>query len=159
MDLDGDGNREIITSWKGSPDDLIGNTSLETNSFNIFVLEWGDSTKSVNLAQLATGVNERDWEVITPEDYDLAQNYPNPFNPSTTIEFSLPLNKLISLRIYDMTGREVRALIAPAEYPAGKHAAVWDGKDNTGQFVSSGQYIYRLEFGGFVKSKIMTLVK
>ena len=89
----------------------------------------------------------------------LSPNYPNPFNPSTTIEFTLPLNKLISLRIYDMTGREVRSLIAPAEYPAGKHAAIWDGKDNAGQAVASGQYIYRLEFGGFMKSRVMTLVK
>lgn len=159
MDLDRDGKREIVTSWKGGPTDAIGSANLATNSFNIFVFEWGDSTKSVDLNQLATGLATREWEVITPEDYDLAQNYPNPFNPSTTIEFTLPLNKLINLRIYDMAGREVRTLIAPAEYAAGKHAVVWDGKDNAGQAVASGQYIYRLEFGSFVKSKVMTLVK
>jgi len=58
-----------------------------------------------------------------------------------------------------MTCREVRKLIAPSEYVAGKHAIMWDGKDNSGQAVSSGQYIYRLEFGGFVKSRMMTLLK
>lgn len=160
LDLDADGNRDFVVSWKGATTDTIApNIGLGKNSFNLFVFEWGDSTKSVNLKELATGVKSREWEVITPDDYDLAQNYPNPFNPSTTIEFTLPLHKLISLRIYDMTGREVRALIAPAEYAAGKHAVVWDGKDNHGQAVSSGQYIYRLEFGSFMKSKIMTLVK
>jgi hypothetical protein len=170
LDLDADGLRDFVVSWKGSATDTIGaDISLAKNSFNVFVFEWGDSTKSINLKDLATGVKAREWTVITPEDYDLAQNYPNPFrsaatsrsagNPSTTIEFTLPLNKLISLRIFDMAGREVRTLIAPQEYSAGPHAAVWDGKDNAGQFVASGQYIYRLEFGGFVKSRTMTLLK
>ncbi|MDZ7303189.1 MAG: FG-GAP-like repeat-containing protein [candidate division KSB1 bacterium] len=164
MDLDKDGNREIVASWKGSEDDAIDNTSLGVNSFNIFVFEWGDSTKSIDLKALATGVETGQWQVITPEDYELAQNYPNPFgrlplNPSTTIEFTLPLQKLISLRIYDTLGREVRTLIAQAEYGAGRHAVLWDGKDNAGREVASGQYIYRLEFGGFVKSRMMTLVK
>lgn len=159
MDLDRDGNREIVASWKGSADDAIGTINLANNSFNVFVFEWGDSTQSTDLQALATGVEERQWQVITPEDYVLAQNYPNPFNPSTTITFTLPLNKLISLRIYDGLGREVRSLIEQAPYAAGQHAVVWDGRDNAGQPVASGQYVYRLEFGGFVKSRIMTLVK
>jgi hypothetical protein len=159
MDLDKDGNRDIVASWKGNSGDAIGNINMGTNSFNIFVFEWGDSTKSIDLKDLATGVKAREWTVITPEDYDLAQNYPNPFNPSTTIIFTLPLNKLISLRIYDNLGREIRTLISLTEYQAGPHAVVWDGKDNHGQPVASGQYIYRLEFGGFVKSRIMTLLK
>ncbi len=160
LDLDADGKRDFVTSWKGATTDTIApNISLAKNSFNIFFFEWGDSTQSIRLQDLATDIKAREWEVITPEDYALAPNYPNPFNPSTTIEFTLPLNKLISLRIYDMTGREVRTLIAPAEYSAGKHAVIWDSKDNNGQAVASGQYIYRLEFGGFMKSKVMTLVK
>lgn len=160
LDLDADGRRDFVTSWKGAATDTVApNISVGQNSFNLFVFEWGDSTQSINLKDLATGLKTYEWEVITPEDYELAQNYPNPFNPSTTIEFTLPLNKLISLHIYDMTGREVRALISQSEYVAGKHAVIWDGKDNNGQFVSSGQYICRLEFGSFVKSKIMTLVK
>jgi len=160
LDLDADGKRDFVVSWKGANTDTIApNIGLGKNSFNIFFFEWGDSTQSINLKDLATGVQAREWTVITPEDYDLAQNYPNPFNPSTTITFSLPLNKLISLRIFDVMGREVRALISQAEYPAGKHAVVWDGRDNNGQAVATGQYIYRLEFGGFVKSKVMTLLK
>jgi hypothetical protein len=160
LDLDADGRRDFVTSWKGATTDTIApNISLAKNSFNIFFFEWGDSTQSIKLSDLATDIKAREWEVVTPEDYELAPNYPNPFNPSTTIEFTLPLNKLISLRIYDMTGREVRTLIAPAEYAAGQHAVIWDGKDNNGQAVASGQYIYRLEFGGFVKSRIMTLLK
>jgi hypothetical protein len=160
MDLDGDGLGEIVTSWKGATTDAIDGVTIGTNSFNVFVFEWGDSTQSINLVDsVRTSVADRSWEVITPEDYDLAQNYPNPFNPSTTIEFNLPLNKIISLRIYDPLGRKVRNLISQQQYPAGRHAVVWDGRDNNGNPVASGQYIYRLEFGSFVKSRVMTLVK
>jgi len=139
------------------PDYVLATAGHDSTKPTLYVLEEsGTSAVSDHLTQ-------------RPEAYDLAQNYPNPLwsgatsrfagNPSTTITFTLPLNKLISLRIYDMTGREVRTLIAPGEYAAGKHAVVWDGKDNTGQSAASGQYIYRLEFGGFVKSRVMTLLK
>jgi hypothetical protein len=160
LDLDADGKRDFVVSWKGATTDTIApNISLAKNSFNVFFFEWGDSTQSINLKDLATGVEAKQVEVITPDDYDLAQNYPNPFNPSTTIEFTIPLNKVINLRIFDMTGREVRTLVSQENYRAGRHSVVWDGKDNYGQLVASGQYIYRLEFGGFVKSRTMTLLK
>jgi len=160
LDLDADGNRDFVVSWKGSTaDTIVTGVSLAKNSFNIFVFEWGDSTKSIDLKQLATDVKAHEWEIITPDDYDLAQNYPNPFNPNTTIEFVLPLKKVISLRIYDMAGREVRTLIALQNYNAGRHSVIWDGRDNEGGLVASGQYIYRLEFGSFVKTKVMTLLK
>ena len=96
---------------------------------------------------------------ITPEDYVLEQNYPNPFNPTTTIEYSLPLDKKISLRIYDMMGRVVRTLVEDQVQSAGRYKVQWDGLNQRGTRVSSGVYFYALEFGNFKKTRSMTLLK
>ncbi|NIR48570.1 T9SS type A sorting domain-containing protein, partial [candidate division KSB1 bacterium] len=96
--------------------------------------------------------------VITPDDYQLHQNYPNPFNPTTTISFVLPINKTVSLKIYNSLGQEVRTLIDNRAYPEGSHTVQWDATNNHGNRVSSGVYIYKLIFGNFAKSKTMTLV-
>lgn len=166
MDLDGDGNREVIASYKGScggtgePDSLQGERFIH-NTFNVFVFEWGDSTQSIELT-LTTNINDRNpnqWTIITPEDYTLEQNYPNPFNPETTIRFSLPLDKRISLKIYNTLGEEVRTLINDEAYARGAHAITWDARDDAGRPVPSGTYIYKLIFGNFSKSKTMTLVR
>ncbi|CUS88924.1 Por secretion system C-terminal sorting domain-containing protein, partial [Candidatus Kryptonium thompsonii] len=101
----------------------------------------------------------RDITVITLDDYELYQNYPNPFNPTTNISFYLPVDKKISLIIYDVTGREVVRLIDEQEFPKGKHTVTWDGKDKNGKPVSSGIYLYKLKFGNFEKTRKMMLVK
>lgn len=95
---------------------------------------------------------------LLPAYYDLSQNYPNPFNPSTTINFALPVERFVKLRIYNLLGQEVRSLIN-GSIPAGYHDVLWDGKDNSGNSVSSGIYLYRLETKDFVKSYKMVLVK
>jgi hypothetical protein len=91
-------------------------------------------------------------------DYELAQNYPNPFNPTTTIRFNLKETGAVRLTVYNLRGQEIRTLIA-AEMNAGQHATVWDGKDNYGQLVPSGVYLYKLSVNGFVQTKKMSLVK
>lgn len=101
-------------------------------------------------------VNER---VIVPSDYVLHGNYPNPFNPSTTFSFTLPIDKQISVRIYDVTGRMVRTLIDGEWYAAGTHQATWDGNADSGSPVASGTYLYTLEYGNFRQSRTMLLVK
>ncbi len=166
MDLDGDGNRDIVVGHKGAcgtggnpPDRLQGQVFI-VNTYGLFVFEWGDSTKSIPLT-LTTDVEglEQGWTVITPDDYQLEQNYPNPFNPSTTITFSLPLNKRISLSIYNMNGQEIKKLIDDADYNPGTHSVQWDATDDQGKPVASGVYIYRLIYGNFSKTKTMTLVR
>lgn len=91
-------------------------------------------------------------------DYELAQNYPNPFNPTTTIRFNLKETGAVRLTVYNLRGQEVRTLIA-AEMNTGQHAMVWDGKDDLGQLVPSGVYLYKLSVNGFVQTKKMSLVK
>lgn len=93
-----------------------------------------------------------------PVEFSLEQNYPNPFNPTTIINYSLPNNSTVSLRIYDMLGREVKSLVN-SEVAAGKHTIEWKGDDNSGNKVATGVYIYRITAGNFISSKKMLLVK
>lgn len=116
----------------------------------IIVLEYNDEP---------VGFRERTYSIITPDDYKLEQNYPNPFNPVTTINFSLPVDKKISLKIYDMVGQEIKSLLSNEDFKKGSHEVVWDGTNNIGTKVASGNYIAKLEFGNFAKSIKMTLLK
>jgi hypothetical protein len=103
-----------------------------------------------------TGVTKQN--DVLPKVFALEQNYPNPFNPSTVIRFSLPQTASTKVVVYDMLGSEVRTLINN-EYTAGNYEAVWDGRNNLGQSVSTGVYIYRIQAGTFISTKKMMLLK
>ncbi len=102
-----------------------------------------------------TDVKELD---LLPVSYNLSQNYPNPFNPSTVINYSLPQTSFVTVKIYDMLGREVKTLVNREEN-AGTHIVQWNGRNNNGQKVTSGTYIYRIQAGDFVEAKKMLLLK
>lgn len=155
MDIDNDGNRDIVASWKGSTIDSIGNEGLARDGFHVFMFEWGDST----LSDPIVGIGNGGLTVVYPEDYKLSQNYPNPFNPTTSIDFTLPVNKPISLKVYNSLGQEVKTLINNETYAAGTYTAQWDGTTNNGTQVASGVYLYKLFFGNFSTSKKMTLIR
>jgi hypothetical protein len=86
-------------------------------------------------------------------EYALEQNYPNPFNPTTTIRYSLKETGKVSLRVYDVMGREVMVLVDGVQ-GAGEYSVVMDA---TG--LSSGVYVYQLRAGGYVFTRKMMLVK
>ena len=88
----------------------------------------------------------------------LVQNHPNPFNPTTTIAFELPSDARVRLDVFDPAGRHVKSL-ANTEYSAGQHELQWSGRDDAGQSVASGVYIYRLQSGDTVLSQRMVLAK
>ncbi|MCB0724344.1 MAG: T9SS type A sorting domain-containing protein [Ignavibacteriae bacterium] len=88
-----------------------------------------------------------------PVVYELYQNYPNPFNPSTKIKFDIPKSGFVSLKVYDITGREVSTLVN-SELATGRYEFEWNG----GQF-ASGVYFFRITAGDFVKVQKMILVK
>ena len=92
-------------------------------------------------------------EMAVPEKYTLYQSYPNPFNPSTTIKYSVPNNQVVSLKVYDILGREVAVLID--EY---KTAGTYSTDFNASKF-ASGVYFYQLRAGDFVETKKMILMK
>lgn len=87
------------------------------------------------------------------DNYRLENNYPNPFNPSTTIRYSIPSGSNVSLKVFDMLGREVTTLISE-NLPAGTHQLEF----NAGS-LSSGVYFYRLTAGNFSQTKKMLLAK
>jgi hypothetical protein len=159
MDLDRDGKRDFIASYKGSELDTLSGQSMAFNGFHAYMFEWGDSLSSTDLDSTLTGFEFKTLTLITPNDYQLEQNYPNPFNPTTTIDFTLPVNKKISLKIFNMLGQEVRTLANQEAFASGTHSVTWDGTDNGGNAVASGTYIYKLFYGSFSQSKRMTLVR
>jgi len=79
-------------------------------------------------------VDESDHDGSLPGDFRLAQNYPNPFNPGTTIRYELPTRTEVTLRIYNILGREIRTLVDRPEV-AGIHTVYWDGTDSGGSRV------------------------
>ena len=84
----------------------------------------------------------------------LNQNYPNPFNPSTTISFNLPVTMEISLKVYDLLGREVATLINNEQYTAGLNNVTFDASN-----LASGMYIYELTSANLSITKKMSLIK
>jgi plastocyanin len=92
------------------------------------------------------------------EKFRLSQNYPNPFNPTTTIRYQLPERTEVSLKIFDITGHEVRTLVRE-RVVAGEHSVTWNGTNNQGNPVSSGVYLYQLKAGNRTESRRMLLLK
>jgi hypothetical protein len=94
---------------------------------------------------------------LLPKRFALHPNYPNPFNPATTIKYDLPKTTRVTLRIFDIMGRQVKTLI-DEEKDAGYHYLIWEGKDDKGRPVTSGIYFYRLETSSFTfVQKLMLL--
>lgn len=89
----------------------------------------------------------------TPRGFSLYQNYPNPFNPSTTISFSLPLKAFVSLRVFNILGREITTIVSE-EMSAGSYSRKWNAAN-----LSSGIYFYRLQAGSFTETKELVLLK
>ena len=107
---------------------------------------------------LGKEVGVADKPATVPVNFSLEQNYPNPFNPTTTIDFSLSGSSNVKLSVYNMLGQEVVTL-ADQVYQAGTFSVTWDGRDNDGQTVESGVYLYKLETENQSLAKKMLLMK
>ena len=92
-------------------------------------------------------------DYLVPKSFELSQNYPNPFNPTTTIEFSIPKDANVTLKIYDVLGKEAATLVNDRK-AAGTYILNWNASN-----FSSGLYFYRLNAGEFTETKKMFLVK
>lgn len=86
------------------------------------------------------------------DNYKLEQNYPNPFNPSTTIRYNILESGKVTLKIYDLLGREIKTLVNEDQIN-GKYQVLWNGENNFGSNVSSGVYFYQLKAGDFIQTK------
>ena len=89
----------------------------------------------------------------TPKEFNLSQNYPNPFNPTTKIKYALPKTGLVSMKIYDITGREIQTLVNEVKQ-AGNYTVDFNGAN-----LSSGVYFYKIQSGDYVSVKRMVLIK
>ena len=105
----------------------------------------------IKTATLSVGINNT--ENVIPIKYALFQNYPNPFNPVTKINFDLPKNSFVTLKIYDIVGREAATLINE-EQSAGSHSVDWNAVD-----YPSGIYFYVIKSGNYLETKKMLLIK
>lgn len=93
-----------------------------------------------------------------PSSFKLSQNFPNPFNPLTVIRFQLPVQSNVSLKIYNLLGREVRTLVDRIEGP-GERFVQWDGRDNTVRTVNSGAYFCHVEALATTRTIMMIMLK
>jgi hypothetical protein len=106
-----------------------------------------------------TAVEKRDnLTGLIPTHYALYHSYPNPFNPQTTISYALPKDCYVTLTIYNMLGQEVRTLVNEFQV-GGSKWIVWDGKDNLGESVPSGVYVYQISAAEFTQSRKLLLLK
>jgi len=166
FDVDNNGFMDIAASYQSVYDSLTFKNYLWVADSAKFILQ--STTKAKNLRQYSVRVfestisgmlEERQLSIITPDDYTLDQNYPNPFNPSTSIRYSVPLEKQITIAIYDVLGNKVRTLIDNEVRAKGSYEIVWDGTTSSGAKVASGTYICEMRFGNFTKSVKMSLLK
>jgi Secretion system C-terminal sorting domain len=140
------------TDWSDIGDGLTNHVirSVSVLDSDIFAGTVGGGVWRRPLSEMVTGIQH---SPSIPARFVLYQNYPNPFNPSTTIRYQLSMNSFVTLKIYDVLGREVRRLIGERQ-PAGMHTLTFDAAN-----LPSGVYFYRLSAGSFMQTKKLVLLK
>ncbi|HTX19877.1 MAG TPA: T9SS type A sorting domain-containing protein [Bacteroidota bacterium] len=160
---DGDG----ITKFTDLTENFAQSTVLSTiDGFPVGSLIWDDTKNAAYAAshhsELSTvishylaagGLNSVTTQPLVATTFNLSQNYPNPFNPTTDIQFTLPQQSTVELKVYNMLGQEVATLIH-GTLSAGMHTVNFDAHS-----LASGVYIYRLSAGNFTSVKKMMLLK
>ncbi|MBC8044430.1 MAG: T9SS type A sorting domain-containing protein, partial [Rhizobacter sp.] len=113
---------------------------------------WTNWEKTYTPPIVTSSVDKEQYSPVAT-NFALTQNYPNPFNPTTNITYTLQKPETVSLKVYDVLGREVETLVQSRK-AAGTYTVTFNASKLT-----SGVYFYRLNAGGFVSSKKMMLVK
>jgi len=149
---DADGNRLQFCNFRTSTCQ-IDTTLSKVGKYFLTVDGDGDAVGNYQLTiPVRVDVAEKRENTI-PAHYELMQNYPNPFNPSTTIVFALPRTTHVTLKVFDLLGKEIAALV-DGRQAAGQHKVRWDASG-----VESGTYFYQLHAGEFVATKKLILMK
>ena len=97
-------------------------------------------------------------EKFLPSGYSISANYPNPFNPTTTIDFQLPENSHVKIKVFNLRG-EIVATLIDRQMNAGSYSAKWDGLHSSDTPLPSGVYIYSIVAGDFSQTRKMILLK
>ena len=156
-----DGNREvgfsdffIFADLFGSTDssaDFDGNGTVDFSDFFIFADQFG-KRRQAKLMALAVEY------LGLPQAASLKHSYPNPFNSETTIPYSVGMEGLVTIQLYDLVGQCIRTLVH-REHKPGNHKITWDGRDDDGRYVSTGVYFAYLMSNGYTEMSKLTLIK
>lgn len=119
---------------------------------------WGDPSSYIKIPSYGpTEITENE-DSIKPDRFVLMQNYPNPFNSETTIRYQLPKISDVNIIIYKITGQYVKTLVDQTQ-PAGYYSISWNGKNDEGQGIASGVYLYTLRANDIIQTRKMILVR
>jgi hypothetical protein len=159
--------RHVVDVQLASLTGSVSPSEAEVGVFRFRVLD--GARASVRVVSFETA--GADWRVETHVSYAnavdvagaprvtrLVGNVPNPFNPETEVRFELASRGGVEVSVYDVSGREVRRLVAGVQ-EAGPHSVMWVGRSDAGTAVSSGVYFVRLQAGAHVESKRITLIR
>lgn len=161
-----DSNKVFASAWNNGIYQIINNnnpvvmslglmgtgvTSLFYNNGYLYAANEKGSLLRVDLKKLVA--IQKDNNKITNRDFYLAQNYPNPFNPTTKISYNIPANGLVTLKVYDISGKEIITLVNTYQN-AGNYTIDFDGSK-----LSTGIYVYKLMFNNQMLSRKMILIK
>ncbi len=115
---------------------------------------------SYHRVMVSTGsnVSTANENILMPNQFRVYDAYPNPFNPVTTLRYQLPEANMVTVKIYDMAGREVKNLI-DQQQSQGLHSIQWNGTNNLGKAVSAGIYLYHVQSGMYNQTNKMILLK
>lgn len=167
----GNGNGRVYTI-NAAAQDAAGNTGIASFQVHVpqnknssaiddgvaYEVESNCSAPSAAKTLLANREDRVSLEAEIPSQFSLEQNYPNPFNPETMIRFQLPEASEVELVVFDLLGREIRTLLQTT-YQAGFHVVRWDGRDDYGNPLPSGIYLYRIKAGSYQAVKKLNLLR
>jgi Secretion system C-terminal sorting domain len=142
------------TTWSDISDGNALNhhiTSFAMFNGHLFATQFGTADTSLLRYGSATGVDRENAAI--PEKFELSQNYPNPFNPTTKIDFSVPGKTFVSLKVFDVLGKEIADLVHK-ELPGGKYTV-----DFNATHLASGVYFYRLNTNSITRINKMVLLR
>ena len=143
-------NQTFLDSIDISTSDSNVKFAFAVGALNTGVEVWFDTVSIIESSVTSVEFNQSS---NFPNNFTLMQNYPNPFNPSTTITFTIGKESFVSLKIFDVLGREVKTLIQEV-VPAGPHSVQFHAEG-----LNSGIYLYRINAGNFIQSRKMILLR
>ena len=150
---------ELVTIEFGHKVSRVSDSDIEDGMMYFYRIRaadysgnWSDYSEVVQLSTLSND------NANVAERFVLHQNYPNPFNPRTNVRYDLPEEAFVDITVYDMFGNTVKTLV-DEKMSSGFKSVQWNAKNNQGQPVSAGVYVYTIEAGKFRQTKKMILLK